>query len=719
MAKESYIIYVDTGGTFTDAVVVGQDGNFVTGKADTTPDDLQISFFGAISNAAEKMGKSVKDVVEKASQIGYGTTFGTNMVVSGNPGPKLGFITTKGVENRLFQWRLRTAGIPKGEAMHMISSGHPEPLLPRELVVGVTERIDYRGEVVVPLQEDQVKKAVEELVEAGVEGIGIGFLWSFLNDSHEKRAKEIVEEMVPDLLVAGSAEVTPVIKEYSRFTSLLIDLKIGKGLRNLLKRIELRLAELGCERPLLVMQAIGGTCQSKIVQPGTTLHSGPVGGMAGVKYFKELYGLKNAMGSDVGGTSFDVTVVPETDVRFLRAPIVGRYEIGTPMCEIITIGSGGGTIAWIEKISNTLRLGPHSAGSTPGPVCYDAGGTEPTVTDADVVLGRIDPNFFFGGKRKLNKDKAIAAIKEKIAEPLGLDVYDAAEGICKIVDSAMGSLLKQAIAAKGIDPSQYTLMVFGGGGPPHGAGYSAGLGFEKIIIPACASVFSAFGASTSDVTHRYETSPLIAVSNLPFSPITLKFELENVSLANLSSEAVSKFNTMFETLEERAYSETGMEGYSRSEVMLKHEFLGRYGGQLWEIPVSSPVSRIMSDHDLRALIDSFETEYVKTYTKGAMVPGGGVEITSIAVTATVSASKPVMIKRPYVGADASQALKGTRQTYYEGSWQPTNIYAMDRLQVGNIIDELAIIEAEDTTVIIPRDRRVTVDEYLNLVMEER
>lgn len=717
--KEKYITYVDTGGTFSDAVIVKPDGTFFIGKASTTPEKLEDCFFNCIEAAALYMGKSLKDVLINSNEIGYGTTIGTNMIVAEVPGPKLGFITTKGIEDRTLIWRLRPAGLSKPEAMHMIKSGHPKPVCERPLIKGVTERIDRNGEIVIPLREEDVRTAVKELLAKGVEGIAVGLLWSFLNPIHERKIREIINKVAPDIMVSLSSDVAPTIREYPRFMSTLVDLSIGKGLRELLTRIETRLKEYGYTRPLLVLQAIGGTAQSKTVKPGTTLHSGPVGGLIGVEFMKRVYGFKNAMGSDVGGTSFDLCISPDTGEIYLREPIVGRYEIATPMREIITIGAGGGTIAWIEPITGTLRIGPKSAGSSPGPVCYDLGGTEPTVTDADVVMNRTNADYFLGGKIKLNRKKALTAIKEKLADPLGMDVMELAEGICKMVDGTMQAALKTTLASKGIDPKDYTLFAYGGAGATHCAGYSAGLGFARVIIPPFAAVFSAFGASTSDIRHRYEASPFLSMPQIPYDVSTLRFELHKLkSLDQIPQWIPERFNSMCEELEGRAYKDLYAEGFKKENITIKCEILARYGGQLYEIRCNCPVTRINSIEDIKAIILEFEEEYLKIYTREAMVPRGGIEIITLCITGQSPTLKPVLIKRDYVGIDPLPALKGEREVYYGRNWQKTRVYHMEKLKYGNVIEGLAIIEGINTTVLIPPDRKVTVDEYLNMVMEE-
>ena len=469
---QQYRIYTDTGGTFTDCVIVTHEGRVMVGKSQTTPPDLKECFFGSIEAtlAVEGMEGSEK-FFANTRVVGYGTTQGTNLVITGTGAPNLGFITTRGHEDRTLIGRFRAAGLSPEDGMHLVMADKPEPLIPRKRIKGVAERVDSFGEVLVSLQEDEVRNVVKDLVEKnGVEGIAVGFLWSFINPKHELRVREIIRELYPDLPVALSHEVNPIIREEPRFRTTHIDLYIGKALRALLGAIEETLHQRGYQYPLLVLQAAGGVSRAAIVKPANTLHSGPVGGLMGVEFLKGLYNIDNAIGSDVGGTSFDITLLSEKGLEYLREPIVGRFQISNPMLEIKTIGAGGGTIAWVDPITNTLRLGPKSAGANPGPVSYGKGGTEPTVTDADLVLNRIDPDYFLGGRIKLDRDKAVQAIEEKIAKPLNMDVYQAAEAIVSIVDATMGIALRGTLAEKGCAPNRFTLFAFGGAGPAHCAG---------------------------------------------------------------------------------------------------------------------------------------------------------------------------------------------------------------------------------------------------------
>ncbi|MCL5962226.1 MAG: hydantoinase/oxoprolinase family protein [Chloroflexi bacterium] len=710
-----YIIYLDTGGTFSDAVIVREDGSFVRGKAPTTPDDLESCFFDCVEDGAEKLNKPLNEVLANTVVLGFGTTAGTNALLTKVGGPKVGLITTRGFEDTLGITRLRAVGLESTHAMHIAAAEKPLPLVPRTLIAGVTERTDSLGREVIRLYEGEARGVVRELLDKGVEGIAVCFLWSFLNDAHERRMKEIIEEIAPEVPVSLSCDVAPLVREYPRLNSTIVNLYISGPVRRLFSKIDRRLGEYGYKKPLLVMQGSGGLSRSSVVMPIKTLNSGPVGGLVGVEFLKELYGFKNALGSDVGGTSFDVAVVTEEGRRYVREPVVSRYTLANPMLEIESVGAGGGTIAYVDKVTGLLHVGPGSAGAVPGPVCYDRGGTEPTVTDADVVLNRIDPEYFLAGKMRLDRAKAEAAIKEKIADPMGMTVLDAAEAICDVIDNSMKSLLVSLLGQRGLDPAKFVCFAFGGAGPTHCAGYSAGVGFPKVIIPPYAATFSAFGASTAEIMHRYEQSPYLVMPGLPFDVTTDRFAI--TSLEQIPEWVIDRFNSMFAGLEQRALEEMEEEGFGTRQVRVTRHLAMRYGGQLYEIECKSPVSAINTVEDIQAIVEAFEEEYERVYTRMAMYPRGGLEIISIALEVSAPpAAKPAMVKHRHAGEDARQSLKGRRQVYFGGGFVNTPVFAMDLLQAGNAIDGPAIIEGQDTTMVVPPGRRIEVDEYLNMTL---
>ncbi|MGD0485697.1 MAG: hydantoinase/oxoprolinase family protein [Syntrophorhabdales bacterium] len=714
--SNQYFIYTDTGGTFTDCVVVGPGGEVMLGKASTTPENLEDCFFSSISAALEGGPKSLSDVLKDTRVIGYGTTQGTNVIVTGAGAPNLGFITTKGQEDRTYIMRFRAAGLGPIEGMHLINADKPRFLIPRTSVRGVAERVDCFGKVVCRLDEKEATNMIKELVEdEKVEGIAVGLLWSFLNNKHELRIREIINEMYPELPVALSHEVNPIVREEPRFRTTQIDLYIGKALRVLLDKISKGLKEKGYKYPLLILQAAGGVSRADVVKPANTLHSGPVGGLDGIDFWKKAYGIENVMGSDVGGTSFDITISSKRGPEYLREPKVGRYEISNPMMEIITIGAGGGTVANVDEVIKALVVGPESAGADPGPVCYGKGGVTPTVTDADVVLNRIDPNYFLGGKIKLDRDIAFKAIEERIAKPLGLDVYQAAQGIISIIDAKMGSTLRTTLAGRGLDPSQFILFAFGGAGPTHCAGYAKGINFKEVIVPKTAAVFSAFGASTADIKHRHEGSPFVIISSIPYNPVTSRFRKQDLKMEMIPEQTLERFNSMMEGLERVARIDMEQEGYKEG-YDLKYEMLARYGGQLWEIRIQIPVSRLRTVEEFAKLLEAYEDEYERVYTKGAMVPAGGIEIVTVAVEAIKAMPKPQIVSERLGRKNPGKARKGTRDVYWDGKFMSTEVYQWELLGHGNEAKGPAIVESVNTTLVVPPGQRLWVDEYKNVHM---
>lgn len=718
--EAGHIVYLDTGGTFSDCIILNPDGTFVKGKSPTTPRDLSQSFFAAIEVASSELGEPVDDVLSKTTVLGYGTTEGTNIVVTGTGASRLGLITTRGHEDRTIFTRLRAAGLTRKEGMHIPRAFKPEPLVPRKRIRGVVERVDCRGDILIPLREESVREAVAELLNEGVEGIAVGLLWSFLNPAHERKVGEIIKEMAPGISVSLSSSVAPIIREYPRYMTTIIDLYIGRALKELLERIGSKLASHGYTYPLLVLQATGGLARSEIVKPVTTLHSGPVGGFAGVEFMKSLYGLDNAVGADMGGTSFDVCVSPKGTIEFLREPIVGRFEICNPMREITTIGAGGGTMAVVEKAAKLLMVGPESAGAEPGPVCYRRGGTVPTITDADVVMNRIDAEYFLGGRFKLDRKEAYRAIKEQIADPMQMDVLAAAEGICNVLDANMGSTLRSSLMVRGAAPSEYALVVYGGAGPTHCAGFTSGMEFKEVIIPPFAAVFSAFGAATADIMHRYEASPFAILSGLPFDPVTLRFKFDSLkSLHDLQHQGIDRFNRMFDELKENARADMRAEGIRAENGRFNYEILARYGGQLWELRARIPTNRIDSIKDLESIVKSFEARYLDEYGLQAMAPRGGLQIITVAVELVAGTPKPQFTKGEEAEEKPERALKGEREVYLGGGFRKCKVYAMPNLLPGNVVLGPSIIEGVDTSVVIPQDRKVIVDGYRNMLMRYR
>ena len=502
---KDYIIGIDTGGTFTDVVVMSPSGEVWTAKASTTPDDFSRGVMDALTEAALAVDVDRADLLKQAVLFKHGSTVATNALIT-RTGVKVGFITTRGFEDTTEIMRAigRVDGLSEEEIRHATWVTKPEPLVPRERVVGVRERIDYRGEVVVPLSREDVMEAIRKLVdEEGCEAIAVSFLHAWANAKHEDDVRALVQEADPSRKVFWSfgSELAQVAGEYARANTAIINSFLGPTVDSYLGGLQTKLEDGGLEGPFLIMQGNGGVAHRAHATPVSNLQSGPAGGAIASAYVAGLLGHPNVITADMGGTSFDVGLITEGYWRYAAEPIVERFRMLQPIIDIQSIGAGGGTIARVDEETGRLLVGPQSAGASPGPVCYDAGGEEVTVTDCDLVLGIVDPDYFLGGRKSLNKEKAEKAVEEKIAKPLGLSTVEAAAGVYDIVNSKMSDLIRQQVVRTGHLPEEFIIYAFGGAGPVHAGGFSAELGINRIYIFPTSPVFSAFGVASADVIH--------------------------------------------------------------------------------------------------------------------------------------------------------------------------------------------------------------------------
>lgn len=702
------LCYADTGGTFTDIFIVDSKGDFTSAKAPTTPDDLSKGYFSGLAQAARKRGLSIQDLCAEASVIGYGTTTAVNTILN-RSGSKVGALVTKGFEQLMLIGRGKQSwlGYDIHDIIHARTHRRDEPIIPYSLTQGVTERVNSLGQVVIPLYEDEVRVKVRQLIDKGVEAIAVCFLFSFLNPLHEERARQIIyevsKEIGRDIPVYLSTEVCPVYRELLRANTTVVEAYVASRLRQSLSKIESKLNEYGYKRSLQLMQGAGGMASVKTLRAVDTFNSGPVGGLMGGLYIGQLYGFDNIITTDVGGTSFDVGLITGGIITNEREPTVGRMALGVPMAEINSIGAGGGTMVFLDPITRRLQVGPGSAEAVPGPVCYDQGGEIPTITDCDLILGYIDPEYFLGGTSgiKINKEKAVQALREKLADPLGMDIADVVLGAKEILDSRMRDAIAGMVMSRGYSLSEYYLLAFGGGGPTHCAGYTDGLLLKGIMIFPYSAVFSAFGAATSDYQHNY-----FRATNVVVPPSATSAEIET---------ACAQVNEGWESLESRAYAEMEQEGFQRDRVWLKHLAMIRYGRQLDDLVIPSPLPRLGTVQDWNKLIAVFEKLYEKIYAASAKYPQAGYEILQIGLMATVEKIKPQLRRYPLTGEEPSKtAIKGRRPCYFKGKWTDTDIYNWDELRAGNSVNGPAIIEGATSNVVLPPGRSIHVDEYLTL-----
>jgi N-methylhydantoinase A len=692
-------ISVDVGGTFTDTVVIDEGGKVIDAKAASTPQDLSVGIFDSIANAAQKLDLTLEQLVRQAIVISHGSTVATNTVLT-RKGPKVGHITTLGMEDNLIigRLRLKSAGLTRQDKMELAKLDKPEPIVPRPLIRGIVERIDYAGRIVVPLDLESVRQAIRDLEQEGVEAISVCLMWSCRNQQHEQQVKEIANSMYPQIHVDISSEVCPLVGEYERAATTVINSYIARNCATYLVSVERKLRALGFGGAFLLMQSGGGLMplEMALKRPVTMLNSGPVGGVIGASNLGKRYNHNKIITADVGGTSFDVALVGDGRAEYASEPIVGRYHVSIPMLDVRSIGAGGGSIAWVDPMTGILRVGPQSAGAVPGPACYDRGGVHPTLTDADLILNRINPDYFLGGAIKLNRDKSLQAMEQFVAKPLSLDVKEAAAGVVKIADSHMASLVHNITVGEGHDPRDFMIYAYGGMSGAHVTSFANALGIHRVLIPRNAAVFSAFGIGTSDYVHIKERSALLL---MPWN--------------------VEEFNSIFDELEREVLDELHRDGVSDEDIVIERSVDLRYIMQAHVQRMRLPSGTIDSAV-LDQLPADFEREYERKYGQGAALAGWPLEGLGCRVIGTGKAI-PVSLAEHKEGVErpSPRASKGVRNVYFEEGegFVRTRIYERDRLGPGNVVAGPAILEAPDTTIVVHPGQTARVDKYLNLVIQ--
>jgi N-methylhydantoinase A len=690
-----YRIGVDIGGTFTDCVVADERGGRTVSKAPSTPGSLQDGVLEAVGVNAEQLGITRPQLLAATDLFVHGTTQATNAMLT-RTGARTGLITTKGHEDAIIIGKVyaKVAGLPERDLVHSSRLRKPAPIVPRSLIRGVTERVDRDGDVIVALQEDEVIEAIDSLLTAGVEAIAVSLLWSFVNDAHERRIKELLTERAPHLFTAYSHEVAPVLGEYERTATTAITAYVGPKVVGYLERLESQLREEGLAQPLLVMQASGGLTSvlDAAQRPIVTLDSGPTGGILGCQHLGRLYGESNVICTDVGGTSFDVGLILRGEVPLEVEPVVAQYSLRMPKVLVNSIGSGGGSIVWLDE-GGLLRVGPQSAGSRPGPACYGNGGTEPTVTDADLVLGYLDPGSFLGGRMRLDRELALRALAD-LGARLGMEAEEVAVGVFRIINSQMADLIRKSTIEQGHDPRECVLVAYGGAGPTHAVFYGHEIGSKAIFVLADSTVFSAEGMLTCDVTHTAEASRVVST---PFT---------DESLAGLTAR--------FTRLEQRVIDQFALEGAGPDEVSLARTLGVRFRQQVHTVEVAVDPGTLDAAAGERVL-ERFVERYGLLYGEGALLLGGGNEVELHRVVGTRPIEPVAFPDHDSAGPDASAALKGERSAYFEpAGFTATAVYDGDALRAGNEIDGPAIIERMGDSVVVPPGFRAQVDRLLSI-----
>jgi N-methylhydantoinase A len=675
-------IGIDVGGTFTDLVLVTPSGTLVLEKHPTTPDDQSEGVLRGVAQLAAREGLETAALLARTDLVVHGTTTADNTMIEMS-GATTGLVTSDGHRDEIeirrgFKEDIWDPALPP-----------PPPICPRRRRYGVPERLDYEGRIVVPLDENAVRRALRRMRLQGVDSLAVVFLFSFVDPRHERRVREIAAEELPGVMISLSHEVMPSAPEFERTSTTLVNAYVGPKIERYLSRLDGRLREHGFRGELLVMQSNGG------VMPGgwvaqkavAVMGSGPAGGVNGAAAVAGAAGIADFLSVDMGGTSYDVCLVrngtPDVKAGWNWHH---RYLIGLPMVDVQSVGAGGGSIARVE--AGTLRVGPQSAGAQPGPVCYGRGGVEPTVTDANLVLGYVGAGSFCGGTMRLDVEGAHAAIRDRVARPLGCSVVEAAAGIFRLVNANMANAIRKVSARRGVDPRPLTLVVFGGNGPVHAGMQAAELGIRRIFVPKLAPAFSALGLLLTD--------PVVDEVRSYIGPVG-RVDLERATRLFDEMEAAA-----------RAALAGGRRG-GRRRIRVERVAALCYPGQTFDMPVPLPPRGPVTARVLAGAVERFHQihEALRTYACRDEEP----VLRGLRVTARAIEAKPALPRLPRRAGGSARL--GARRAFFRGRFVPTPVYDGRRLGPGHAILGPAIVEEPFTTIVVHPGQRATVDAWGN------
>jgi len=697
------ILGIDAGGTMTDSFVVDANGEFVVGKSQTTPENESEGFEKSLIDALNYWHIPYESAFESMVSGIYSGTSMINRLIE-RRGSKVGLIVNRGMEDIL---RLERAvqtylGYSYNDRLHVATHRHNDPLVARERIRGAYERIDIFGDVVLPLNEDQARQSISELLELDIEYLCVCLLWSFKNPAHELRIKEMAHEIMAEkgiqVPVFCSVDYYPVRGEQERLNALVIEAYASDPSRHNLQKISQLIKSRGGEFDLRIMSSHGGGVSVDSKGLARTLISGPIGGVIGAKYFSEVMKIENIACTDVGGTSLDIALITAGQYEVKSSSDVARFVIGIPYIRTDSVAAGTGSYVRVDPNSNRVEFGPDSAGARVG-VCYEEGGVDTvTITDCDVILGYINPDYFLGGDIKLNKDRAIHLFKEQVADKLNLDVYEAAAGIIELFESGLANSLRGVIVGKGYGPENFTCLSYGGGGPLHVAGYMGDMNFEDVLVPTWAAGFSAFGCTCADLEYRFEST-----CDLPLAD----FNTETVTYV------AEGLNQVWKDCRERIEEEFTKSNIDSSKISYKYSARLQYMGQLDDLEIMINGSSIESLEDLKELTDSFEDTYSKVFSRAAKSPELGYFITRAVATGVIDVVKPTLPDLPLGKKNVDQKAKKTdRDAYFNGSFVKAGIFEMSAITPGNVIRGPAIIEDPATTLVLPPGVTATMDNRL-------
>lgn len=675
-------IGIDVGGTFTDLFLVAPDGGVESFKTLSTPDDPSRGVLDGLQRIADARGVTIEALAGEIGTIVHGTTVTTNATLT-RRGAKTGLVTTEGVRDALEMRR----GVR--EQQYDNHFRNVVPLVPRYLRRPVRGRLDYRGEELEALELEDVRDAIGRFRAEGVEAVAVCFMNAFANPAHEEAAAALIRQELQGVYLSVSTEVLPTVRFYNRLSTTVLNSYVGPILDGYLERLVAKLSGVGFGGVLLVMQSNGGVALPEVAKqrPASTLLSGPAGGPAAAVAYVEPAGSDDCILVDMGGTSFDASLVRGGEAAMESESEIDRLRIALPMLAITTIGAGGGSIGWIDE-GGLLRMGPESAGAAPGPACYGRGGERPTCTDANVVLGYLDPGYFAGGAMALDVEAARRAVEEHVARPLGLSLEEAAAGMYRVINSNMAHGVREITVKRGLDPREFPMVVAGGAGSLHACAIATELEMPSLVVPSTASVLCATGMLMSDLQHDFLRSHVRRFGDL--EPQMLRELVEGMCEeggAQLAAEGIAPADA--------AYS-----------VLLDL----RYVKQYHEVTVPVALEAIRTG-DAPSIAGVFHREHDRLYGYDLEAEGTELELINVRVRAIGRTEKPRLPRLEEGGPDPEPARKGVRSAFVpeRAGFESVPVYEGHRLRTGNRIEGPALIERTDTTILVGASFRAEVD----------
>ena len=677
-----YRLSVDVGGTFTDIVLFDEEKRQIyTTKVSSTPQDQSIGLIEGIQKICAQYGIRYSDI----NYFIHGTTVATNALLE-RKGAKAALITTAGFRD-VFE-----IGRQRRPSLYDFWAKRPKPPIPRNLIFEVTERIVADGSERTELDREQAKNIAEKIRDLGIESVAICFLHSYKNGSHELEMKEILHGVAPDIAISTSYETLPEIREYERICTTSVNAYLMPKVQTYIDHLVEKKNALGIVPPLHVMQSNGGIMSAEVAARRSvhTVFSGPAGGVLGGIAIAKLIGESNVITFDMGGTSTDIALIKDGEYRLTTEGEIGNFPIKVPMIEMHTIGTGGGSLAWIDG-GGTLRLGPESCGASPGPACYGQGGTRPSVSDANLVLGRLHPDSFLGGEKTIYPELSEKAVMENVGNPLGLNAIDSAKGILAIADANMCGGVKVVSTQKGFDLREFSLISFGGAGSLHAAAIAQELNMKRVIVPRFPGNFSAVGDELAEVRYDYVRT----------------------IVRNLEKLTKEEYNAAFDEMKREAYVHMANEGFDSEQM----SFIGtadmRYAGQAWEMTVPIP-AELKSEEDLISIKQAFEDIHRQAY---GYVLEDAVMFINLRLAAIAIVPKIEFPRFEMKDSGSDCARKGTRMVFFDQQFYETEIYDREFMEPGTDISGPAIIEEYASTIVVPPENHAWIDEYKNVIIE--